>query len=370
MTGRCRAGNAGEGQMQNRPLLISTSIEHAGRYHADAPIVFGSRADPGGNVRPFKLLINGCLVDGDSEMSVVNQATEEIVSKCPRASAVQFYQAIEAAHKASHGWAATPIETRRAKLLQLADLVRQNVSELARLLVQEQGKPLVQATAEIVFSEHWIRTMSAYEMSASLVENDGSAPVQAHSTLLGVVGAIVPRNFPELVVNFKLPLVLLTEGTIVVKPAPKTPLTILRFGEMCQKVFPPGVVNIVTDMNEFGNILLSHPLISKVSLSGSIDAGLKVMASAAEKAKRTTPELGGNDAAIVLYEVEDAQAKANSSAVVLSESIWPADSKKAYAIATSTWISARQSRSVDLSNRSSVLSLLKKGSSRATASSN
>ena len=259
------------------------------------------------NVQPFKLLIDGRLVDGASEMDVMNPATEEVLAKCPRASAAQFNQAIQAAHAAFVGWAATPIETRRAKLLELADLVNQNASELARLLVQEQGKPLAEATAEIAYSEYWIRTMSAYDMPTKVIEESDARRVEAHRKPLGVVGAIIPWNFPLLVVTFKLPFALLAGNTIVIKPAPTTPLTTLRFGELCQQVFPAGVVNIVTDLNELGHILSSHPLISKVSLTGSTETGRKVMASAAETIKRITLELGGNDAAIVLDDVDPKQ---------------------------------------------------------------
>jgi len=256
------------------------------------------------NVQPFKLLIDGRLVEGETEMDVLNPATEELLSKCPRASAAQFEEAIQAAHSAFPGWADTPIESRRAKLLELADLVNKNAQELAHLLVQEQGKPLPEAAAEIAYSEFWIRTMAAYDIPVKVIEDSESQRVEVHRRPLGVVGAIIPWNFPLLVVTFKLPFALLAGNTIVIKPAPTTPLTTLRFGELCQKVFPAGVVNIVTDNNDLGSILSSHPLIRKVTLTGSTETGRKVMAGAAGTIKRITLELGGNDAAIVLDDVD------------------------------------------------------------------
>jgi len=115
-----------------------------------------------------------------------------------------------------------------------------------------------------------------------------------------VVGAIIPWNFPVLIVAFKLPLALLAGNTVVLKPAPTTPLTTLRLGEIMAEVLPAGVVNIITDQNDLGARLTSHPDIAKISFTGSSATGQKVMAAAAGTIKRLTLELGGNDAAIVL----------------------------------------------------------------------
>jgi acyl-CoA reductase-like NAD-dependent aldehyde dehydrogenase len=255
-------------------------------------------------VNPFKLLIGGKLVDGHSTLDVINPATEECIAKCPRASAAQFDEAIVAAHAAFSSWKEKSISERRSLLLKLADKVNVSAAELAHLLVQEQGKPLSEATAEIAYSEYWIRTMAAYDLPMKLVEDSEGRRVEMHRKPLGVVGAIIPWNFPLLVVAFKLPFALLAGNTIVIKPAPTTPLTTLRFGELCNEVFPEGVVNIVTDNNELGSILSSHPLVRKVTLTGSTETGRKVMAGAAETIKRITLELGGNDAAIVLGDVD------------------------------------------------------------------
>jgi acyl-CoA reductase-like NAD-dependent aldehyde dehydrogenase len=117
---------------------------------------------------------------------------------------------------------------------------------------------------------------------------------------LGVVGAIIPWNFPVLIIGFKLPLALLAGNTIVIKPAPTTPLTSLLFGELAAKIVPPGVINVITDLNDLGARLTSHPDVAKISFTGSTATGQKVMASAANTIKRLTLELGGNDAAVVL----------------------------------------------------------------------
>jgi acyl-CoA reductase-like NAD-dependent aldehyde dehydrogenase len=252
----------------------------------------------------FKLLIDGQFVDGDSTIDVVNPATEAVLAQAPRASAAQADAAVRAAHKAQAGWRKVPIGERRAMILRLADEVKGNAAELARLLTQEQGKPLAEATAEIAYTEYWLRYLGALDLPVKVVEDSDSRRVELHRQPLGVVAAIIPWNFPVLIVAFKLPLALLAGNTLVIKPAPTTPLTTLRLGELCAKVFPPGVVNVIVDANDLGPLLTSHPLVAKVTMTGSTATGKKVMASAAETLKRLTLELGGNDAAIVLDDAD------------------------------------------------------------------
>ncbi len=256
----------------------------------------------------YKLLIGGALVDGDMTMDVVNPATEAVLATCPRASEAQLDAAVAAAKAAFPAWAATPIADRRAKLLELADALQARAPEFSRLLTQEQGKPLPEATAEIAYTEAFIRHLATLEMESKLIEDGDTRRVEMKRKPLGVVGAIIPWNFPVLIVAFKMPLALLAGNTIVIKPAPTTPLTTLLLGELCAEIFPAGVVNIVTDQNDLGARLTSHPDVAKVSFTGSTETGKKVMASAAASIKRITLELGGNDAAIVLPDADPATA--------------------------------------------------------------
>jgi acyl-CoA reductase-like NAD-dependent aldehyde dehydrogenase len=123
---------------------------------------------------------------------------------------------------------------------------------------------------------------------------------------LGVVAAITPWNLPLLLLMIEVAPALLAGNTVVAKPAPTTPLTTLKFGELCARILPPGVVNVIVDQNDLGTPLTGHPDVAKVAFTGSTATGKKVMASAAGTLKRLTLELGGNDAAIVL---EDADPK-------------------------------------------------------------
>lgn len=248
----------------------------------------------------YRLLINGALVEGDTLMHVINPATAEPLATCPRASRAQVDCAIHAAKVAQPAWADLGPRKRGKCLALLADSLDGRAEEFARLLTQEQGKPLAEARDEIAFSSAFIRHFAGLDVAPRIVEDSEHRRVEVHYRPLGVVAAIIPWNFPLLLIAFKLPPALLAGNTIVIKPSPTTPLTTLRLGELCADVFPAGVVNIVTDDNDLGGHITGHTDVAKISFTGSSETGRKVMASAASTLKRVTLELGGNDAAIVL----------------------------------------------------------------------
>lgn len=252
----------------------------------------------------YKLLINGKLVAGDLSMPVINPATEDAFAESPRASRTQLDSAAAAAKNAFPAWAATPIERRREALLAIADRIDANADELAHLLTQEQGKPLGSARGELWFIAHAFRTHAAYDLPLEIRKNDAGDRIEIQRRPLGVVALIVPWNFPLALLAFKLPFALLAGNTVIVKPAPTTPLTTLRLGALIADLLPPGVLNIIADANDLGDALTSHPDVRKVSFTGSAATGRKVMASASATLKRFSLELGGNDAAIVLDDAD------------------------------------------------------------------
>lgn len=251
----------------------------------------------------YKLLINGELKDGDLTMPVVNPATEEVLADCPRASENQLNEAVAAAKAAFPAWSATPIEERKAVVNKIADVIEANGQELAQLLVQEQGKPLADATGEVFGMAAFCRYFTALDLPVKVLDDSEGRRVEAHRKPLGVVGAIVPWNFPLILAAFKLPPAIIAGNTLVMKPAPTTPLTTLRLGELIKDIVPAGVVNFVTDANDLGAPMTAHPDIRKISFTGSTATGAKVMAGAAGLLKRITLELGGNDAGIVMEDV-------------------------------------------------------------------
>ncbi|MBN9555928.1 MAG: aldehyde dehydrogenase family protein [Alphaproteobacteria bacterium] len=252
---------------------------------------------------PYKLLIGGRMADGDLTMDVVNPATEEVLAKAPRASKAQLDEAVAAAKAAFPAWSTTSIATRKAALTAIADVMEKNAGELARILTQEQGKPLADATGEVYGAAAFFRYFTALDLPVKVLDDSKDRRVEMHRKPLGVIGAIVPWNFPMILMAFKVPPALLAGNTIVVKPAPTTPLSTLRFGELVKDLLPPGVLNVITDANDLGGALTAHPDVRKISFTGSTATGRKVMAGAAETLKRITLELGGNDAGIVLPDV-------------------------------------------------------------------
>jgi acyl-CoA reductase-like NAD-dependent aldehyde dehydrogenase len=252
----------------------------------------------------FNLLIDGKMVPGDLTMSILNPATEEVLAECPRASKAQLDTAVAAAKAAFPAWAATPIEERRKLIIKMAEVIEANEPELTRLLTSEQGKPIADANFEVLGMAGFFRYLGSLDLPMRVIEDSDGRRVEAHRRPLGVVGAIIPWNYPLLILSFKLPLALLAGNTLIVKPAPTTPLATLRFAELVKDILPKGVLNVITDANDLGDVLTRHPDIRKISFTGSTATGHKVMASASETLKRITLELGGNDAGIVLDDVD------------------------------------------------------------------
>ncbi len=252
----------------------------------------------------FKLLIGGKLVEGDLSMDVINPATEEVLAVAPCASAEQLDAAIAAAKSAFKPWAGLSHAERRACLLKLADAVEATRDELARLITQEQGKPITEATQEVVNSVVCLRHFAEQQLPVTVLEDSDVRRVEQHHHPLGVVGCIIPWNYPLLIASYKLGPALITGNCVVIKPSPTTPLATLKLGELCAGIFPAGVINIITDQNNLGEQLSRHPDIAKISFTGSTETGKKVMASSASTLKRLTLELGGNDAAIVMADAD------------------------------------------------------------------
>ena len=252
----------------------------------------------------LKLLIGGQLCDGDSSMDVIDPAKGEVGAICPRGSAAQFDAAIAAAKAALPDWSQSPLSSRRALLHKIADAIEANSAELASLLVLEQGKTRADASFEIGGTAAFFRHTAEAVFEPRVLEDSERRHAEIHRRPLGVVAVIVPWNFPMLIMAFKVPPALLTGNTVVIKPAATTPLTTLRFAGLIADIVPAGVVNVVSDANDLGDVLTSHPDVAKVSFTGSTATGFKVMANAAKSLKRVTLELGGNDPGIVLDDAD------------------------------------------------------------------
>ncbi|WP_256354292.1 aldehyde dehydrogenase family protein [Variovorax sp. dw_308] len=250
------------------------------------------------------MLIDGQLVPGASTMPVINPAKGVPFAHSPAASLAQVDEAVAAARRAFPAWSRTPFEARRAAVTAIADAIELHKDELADVLTLEHGKPRAQALVEVQGTVDYFRFFTTLSLTPELLEDSDMRRVEIHRVPLGVIAAIVPWNFPLLLLAFKLPAALLAGNTVVVKPAPTTPLTTLAVARLTAGLVPAGVVNVIAGTDEIGPALTAHPDVRKVSFTGSTETGKKVMAGSAARLQRVTLELGGNDPAIVLGDVD------------------------------------------------------------------
>ena len=252
----------------------------------------------------FAMLINGARVGSAASLNVVNPATEQVIASVPDASEADLDAAIAAARAAFPAWSAKSLDERRAVLNQMGDAILANVDPLKRLLTREQGKPHHEAEGEIIGAGYWLKGAASLDLPVTVNEDSDERYSYTRHVPLGVVGAIAPWNFPMILAMFKIGPALLAGNTMVLKPSPFTPLTTLKFAELIADIVPAGVLNIVTGGDALGPWMTSHPGFDKISFTGSTATGRRVMASAAPTLKRVTLELGGNDAAIVMPDVD------------------------------------------------------------------
>jgi succinate-semialdehyde dehydrogenase/glutarate-semialdehyde dehydrogenase len=269
-------------------------------------------ADPG-------LLRSGLLVDGQwsagqngRETEVVNPATGEPIGAVADATAADVERAIAAAERAFPAWAATPAPARAELLREWCRLVLAAAADLAALLSAEQGKPLAEARAEIVYGAGYLRWYAE-----EAVRPDGEAiPANARGRRLfalrrpiGVCAAITPWNFPNAMVARKLAPALAAGCTMVLKPASETPFSALALAELgCRAGLPDGVLNVVHGPPQaVGEALTASPVVRKLTFTGSTEVGRLLMRQSAETVKKLSLELGGN-APLLVFDDADLEA--------------------------------------------------------------
>ncbi|KAL7757223.1 hypothetical protein ACKLNR_011750 [Fusarium oxysporum f. sp. zingiberi] len=224
--------------------------------------------------------------------------------KVPVATKDNLDHAVDAARKAFRTWSKVSYEDRRSAVLAFADAVGQVKTDFRDLLVSEQGKPVPQADVEIDAAIAFIRALAHIELPEDVIEDDDKRTIITRYVPIGVVGAIIPWNFPFLLAASKITPALLTGNVVIIKPSPFTPYCGLKLVELAQQFFPPGVVQSLSGDDRLGPWLTSHPGIDKISFTGSSTTGKLVLQSAAGTLKRVTLELGGNDPAIIFPDVE------------------------------------------------------------------
>jgi len=219
---------------------------------------------------PFTLLIGGQPVTTTATLEVVNPATGAVFAHCPAAGAVELDAAVQAARRAFPAWRALGFAERAARIARFAELLSAQAENLARLLTQEQGKPVGQSKDEIARGATLSVGMTKIAITPEVILDNAERYIEMRYQPLGVAGIITPWNAPVNLAIGPLTSALYTGNCAIIKPSPFTPLTTLRIGELLNQVFPAGVVNVLAGGDELGALMTAHPGIDKISFTGSM----------------------------------------------------------------------------------------------------
>jgi len=258
-------------------------------------------------MQTFAHLIDGELVPGRRDFEVVNPATGAAFARCPDATREEIDAAMAAAARAFAGEWSRDEAGRRRTLAAMSEALTGAADELGRLVCLEQGKPLAQATGEVRGAARLLKRYADEPIPRETLREDQKVRVTLVRKPLGVTAAITPWNYPVATLVAKIGPAFVTGNTVVAKPSPFTPLSSLALGAVLRGVVPRGTLNVIGGSDEVGAWMTAHPLVRKISFTGSVPTGKKIMRAAAEDLKRVTLELGGNDPAIVLPDVDPAQ---------------------------------------------------------------
>jgi acyl-CoA reductase-like NAD-dependent aldehyde dehydrogenase len=254
----------------------------------------------------FSHIINGKAYDakGAKTLDVINPATEKTIASVPIATREVLDEAVGHAHKAFKTWSKTTWQERAKMIQAVGEEYKTMIDDLTALLVLEQGKATAFANGEVSMVTEWFEKVPKMEIKEKVVfETDKERAIEQYVPL-GVTAGIVPWNFPVLLMIWKIIPAVLTGNVIIIKPSPFTPLCDVRAVELFNRHLPPGVVQIVLGDDNLGPWITEHPKIRKISFTGSTATGRLVARSCSATLKRYTLELGGNDACIVLPDVD------------------------------------------------------------------
>ena len=269
-------------------------------------------------IGPTQLLINNEWVESISgkRFETINPATEEVICDIAEADALDVDRAVEAARRAftTGDWVQMSAARRGELLYKLADLIEQNKEELARLEALDNGKPLNESLnidLPLIISIYRYYAGWADKIQGKTIPVNGSYFCYTRHEPVGVVGMIIPWNFPLVLQAVKMAPALATGNTLILKPAEQTPLSALRIGELILEAgFPPGVVNILPGYGPtVGGAIAKHMDIDKVTFTGSVEVGRMILEAAARSnLKRVTYHLSGKSPNIVFADADMEQA--------------------------------------------------------------
>jgi phenylacetaldehyde dehydrogenase len=277
--------------------------------------------------RQHRMLIDGrfVLAASGKTFPVYNPATGEVVAHVPEAETEDVDRAVSAARKAfdEGPWSKMSTSQRGQLIWKLADLLEANLDEFAEIESLDNGKPFsVARVADLPLSIDMFRYMAGWATKISGCTLNFSTPGAFHSYTvrepIGVVGQIIPWNFPLLMAVWKLAPALAAGCCVVLKVAEQTPMSALRLAELIDQAgFPPGVVNVLTGFGEgAGAPLAAHPLVDKIAFTGSTEVGKLIVKASAGNLKKVSLELGGKSPAIVFPDADLDRAIAGTASAI------------------------------------------------------
>ncbi|MBG6200169.1 succinate-semialdehyde dehydrogenase/glutarate-semialdehyde dehydrogenase [Labrenzia sp. EL_13] len=275
------------------------------------------------NLKDPALLRQQAYIDGaftgEAVLPVIDPATGEEITRVPNFGAAVAEKAVEAAAKAFRPWAEKTAKERSSILRRWFNLLIANREDLAVILTSEQGKPLAEALGEIDYAASYVEYYAEEAKRVAgeiLPSHRADARITVFRQPIGVVAAITPWNFPAAMITRKIAPALAAGCTVVVKPAPETPLTALALAELAGRAgFPDGTVNMITgDAVAIGQVLTTHPKVRLVGFTGSTPVGKLLMSQAATTVKKVALELGGN-APFIVFDDADLDAAVEGAMV-------------------------------------------------------
>jgi lactaldehyde dehydrogenase/glycolaldehyde dehydrogenase len=256
-------------------------------------------------IQQYQNFINGQFVDALSQkrFEVKNPANYEVLSSVPHSASEDISKAVEAAKSAQIAWAKKPAVERGHYLRQIATKLRENQSRLARVISAEQGKILPLAEIEVAFTADYLDYMAewARRIEGEVITSDRpNEMIFLQRKPIGVVGGILPWNFPFFLIARKLAPALITGNSIVIKPSSDTPNNAFEFAKLVAETdLPAGIFNLVSGRGDIGTALCEHPDVGMISFTGSVEIGKRIMESCAKNITKVNLELGGKAPAIV-----------------------------------------------------------------------
>jgi acyl-CoA reductase-like NAD-dependent aldehyde dehydrogenase len=262
-------------------------------------------------MKTYSMIIDGKSVSAENTFQVINPATGDSFARVAAGDTSHVDQAVAAARAAFPAWSRTPDAERQRLLHAIGAALEANMPELMELVTKENGKPLkglngVGSGMEVGGAIAWTHVTAGLELPVEVIQDNDDARIEVHRKPLGVVGSITPWNWPLMIAIWHVIPALRAGNTVVIKPSELTPVATVRFVELANAILPPGVLNIVTGKSGsgIGAAIARHPGIDKIVFTGSTATGKQIMQNAATNLKRLTLELGGNDAGIVLPDVD------------------------------------------------------------------